>query len=95
MPNRTEMPGAGIGGLAYAGIPVTHRETNSAVTLLTGHDSDGEELIPDRAILLLERGHSDLDDLEVLGRHREQRPQERLPLEDEQKQRGADAGWKG
>jgi len=31
---------AGIGGLAYAGIPVTHRETNSAVTFLTGHDSD-------------------------------------------------------
>jgi uroporphyrin-III C-methyltransferase len=33
---------AGIGGLAYAGIPVTHRETNSAVTFLTGHDSEGE-----------------------------------------------------
>jgi uroporphyrin-III C-methyltransferase len=33
---------AGIGGLAYAGIPVTHRETNSAVTFLTGHDSDGK-----------------------------------------------------
>jgi uroporphyrin-III C-methyltransferase len=33
---------AGIGGLAYAGIPVTHRETNSAVAFLTGHDSDGE-----------------------------------------------------
>src|ERR1700746_1422753 len=33
---------AGIGGLAYAGIPVTHRATNSAVTFLTGHDSDGE-----------------------------------------------------
>jgi uroporphyrin-III C-methyltransferase len=32
---------AGIGGLAYAGIPVTHRATNSAVTFLTGHDSDG------------------------------------------------------
>src|SRR5215472_9273092 len=31
---------AGIGGLAYAGIPVTHRETNSAVTFLTGHDSN-------------------------------------------------------
>jgi uroporphyrin-III C-methyltransferase len=31
---------AGIGGLAYAGIPVTHRATNSAVTFLTGHDSD-------------------------------------------------------
>ena len=33
---------AGIGGLAYAGIPVTHRDTNSAVTLVTGHDSGGE-----------------------------------------------------
>jgi uroporphyrin-III C-methyltransferase len=33
---------AGIGGLAYAGIPVTHRETNSAVTFLTGHDSSGD-----------------------------------------------------
>lgn len=33
---------AGIGGLAYAGIPLTHRETNSAVTFLTGHDSEGE-----------------------------------------------------
>jgi uroporphyrin-III C-methyltransferase len=33
---------AGIGGLAYAGIPVTHRETNSAVTFLSGHARDGE-----------------------------------------------------
>jgi uroporphyrin-III C-methyltransferase len=32
---------AGIGGLAYAGIPVTHRAVNSAVTFLTGHDSEG------------------------------------------------------
>jgi uroporphyrin-III C-methyltransferase len=32
---------AGIGGLAYAGIPVTHRGINSAVTLITGHNSDG------------------------------------------------------
>ena len=32
---------AGIGGLAYAGIPLTHRDTNSAVTFFTGHDSDG------------------------------------------------------
>ena len=32
---------AGIGGLAYAGIPLTHRDTNSAVTFLTGHDGDG------------------------------------------------------
>lgn len=36
---------AGIGGLAYAGIPVTHRETNSAVTFLTGHNVTGE--VPD------------------------------------------------
>src|SRR6185312_11165142 len=33
---------AGIGGLAYAGIPVTHRDTNSAVTFITGHDSGGK-----------------------------------------------------
>jgi len=31
---------AGIGGLAYAGIPLTHRDTNSAVTFITGHTSD-------------------------------------------------------
>jgi uroporphyrin-III C-methyltransferase len=36
---------AGIGGLAYAGIPTTHRDTNSAVTFVTGHASDGE--VPD------------------------------------------------
>jgi uroporphyrin-III C-methyltransferase len=32
---------AGIGGLSYAGIPLTYREINSAVTFLTGHDSEG------------------------------------------------------
>jgi uroporphyrin-III C-methyltransferase len=32
---------AGIGGLAYAGIPVTHRDTNHAVTFITGHGMDG------------------------------------------------------
>src|SRR5918912_1306344 len=32
---------AGIGGLAYAGIPVTHRNIGSAVTFVTGHDSAG------------------------------------------------------
>ena len=36
---------AGIGGLAYAGIPVTYRDTNSAVTFVTGHNSDGA--VPD------------------------------------------------
>jgi uroporphyrin-III C-methyltransferase len=42
---------AGIGGLAYAGIPATHREVNSAVTFVTGTSglggSDGEASVPD------------------------------------------------
>ena len=33
---------AGIGGLAYAGIPVTHRDVNRAVTFVTGHGQSGE-----------------------------------------------------
>lgn len=33
---------AGIGGLAYAGIPATHRDTNHAVIFLTGHDETGD-----------------------------------------------------
>ena len=33
---------AGIGGLAYAGIPVTHGAVNSAVTFVTGHDAGGD-----------------------------------------------------
>jgi uroporphyrin-III C-methyltransferase len=36
---------AGIGGLAYAGIPITHRDVNSAVTFITGHDASG--VVPD------------------------------------------------
>lgn len=32
---------AGIGGLAYAGVPVTHRDTNHAVTFITGHGAGG------------------------------------------------------
>ena len=41
------LPGvtAGIGGLAYAGIPVTHRDTNHVVTFVTGHGADGK--LPD------------------------------------------------
>ncbi len=35
---------AGIGALAYAGIPLTHRDTNQAITFLTGHDAHG--LVP-------------------------------------------------
>ena len=34
-----------IGGLAYAGIPVTHRETNQVVTFVTGHGVTGD--VPD------------------------------------------------
>ena len=37
---------SGIGGLAYAGIPVTHRSVNAAVTFLTGHDVTGQ--VPER-----------------------------------------------
>lgn len=33
---------AGIGGLAYAGIPVTHRDINQSVTFITGHDQSGD-----------------------------------------------------
>jgi uroporphyrin-III C-methyltransferase len=32
---------AGIGGLAYAGIPATHRDTNSAIAFVTGQSSGG------------------------------------------------------
>ncbi len=36
---------AGIGGLAAAGIPATHRDTNSAVAFVTGYASGGD--VPD------------------------------------------------
>ncbi len=36
---------AGIGGLAYAGIPITHRESGEAVTFVTGHSITGA--VPD------------------------------------------------
>jgi uroporphyrin-III C-methyltransferase len=32
---------AGVGGLAAAGIPVTHRDINQSVTFLTAHDASG------------------------------------------------------
>lgn len=33
---------AGVGGLGYAGIPVTHRDVNHAVTFVTGHMAGGD-----------------------------------------------------
>ncbi len=33
---------AGIGGLAYAGIPATHRDANHAVAFVTGHMAGGD-----------------------------------------------------
>lgn len=38
------LPGvtAGIGGLAYAGVPTTARDINSAVTFITGHSATGD-----------------------------------------------------
>jgi uroporphyrin-III C-methyltransferase len=45
---------AGIGGLAYAGIPVTHRDTNHTVTFITGHGADGK--LPDLDWMSLAKG---------------------------------------
>lgn len=36
---------SGVGGLAYAGIPATSRDCNSAVAFVTGHDATGD--VPD------------------------------------------------
>jgi uroporphyrin-III C-methyltransferase len=36
---------AGVGGLAYAGIPATARDANSAIAFVTGHDATGR--VPD------------------------------------------------
>ncbi|MBX7146199.1 MAG: uroporphyrinogen-III C-methyltransferase [Alphaproteobacteria bacterium] len=33
---------AGVGGLSYAGIPLTCRDTNSSIILITGHDLTGQ-----------------------------------------------------
>ena len=33
---------SGVGGLAYAGLPATHRDTNHSIMFLTGHDASGQ-----------------------------------------------------
>ena len=45
---------AGLGGLAYAGIPLTCRGINEAVTFVTGHDVKGK--VPDLDWEALSRG---------------------------------------
>jgi uroporphyrin-III C-methyltransferase len=45
---------AGIGGLAYAGIPVTHRDVNQAVTFITGSGVNGR--VPDLDWAAIARG---------------------------------------
>jgi uroporphyrin-III C-methyltransferase len=42
---------SGLGGLAYAGIPVTHRDANQAVLFLTGHDESGDVSVLDWAAI--------------------------------------------
>ncbi|CAK0767141.1 Uroporphyrinogen-III C-methyltransferase [uncultured Gammaproteobacteria bacterium] len=50
------LPGvsSAVGGLAYAGIPLTCRDTNQAVTFITGHDAGG--MVPDLDWAALAKG---------------------------------------
>lgn len=45
---------AGIGGIAYAGIPATHRDTNQAITFVTGTSANGR--VPDLDWQAIARG---------------------------------------
>ena len=74
---------AGIGGLAYAGIPLTHRTVNSAVTFVTGHDASGatpaldwEALARGAPVLVIFMALSNLsalvERLLAAGRHRDE-----------------------
>ncbi|HVA16057.1 MAG TPA: uroporphyrinogen-III C-methyltransferase [Stellaceae bacterium] len=60
---------AAIGGLAYAGIPATHRDTNSAITFITGqasggalpHEVDWEAVARGTAVLVIYMALKNLD----------------------------------
>jgi uroporphyrin-III C-methyltransferase len=64
------LPGvtSGIGGLAYAGVPATTRDTNSAITFITGHSATGdmpesldwEALARGSPVLVIYMGHAHL-----------------------------------
>jgi len=59
---------AGIGGLAYAGIPATHRASNGAVTFVTGHSEVGSVDWPAIAaspVLVIYMGLAALPDIAV------------------------------
>jgi len=50
-----------IAAPAYAGIPVTHRDSNSSFTLVTGHEKEAEYQTPEAAGRAPGSGASDLD----------------------------------
>jgi uroporphyrinogen III methyltransferase / synthase len=50
-----------IGGSAYAGIPVTHRDFNSSFTLITGHEKEEDYKAADAKARGSAAGSSDLD----------------------------------
>ncbi|WP_188527129.1 uroporphyrinogen-III C-methyltransferase [Sinisalibacter lacisalsi] len=61
---------AGIGGLAYAGIPVTHRDVNASLTFVTGHDPSGHApqldwsaIARGSAVIVIYMGMRNLDDI--------------------------------
>jgi uroporphyrin-III C-methyltransferase len=41
---------AGVGGLAYAGIPATHRSINTVVSFITGHTINGDHNVDHRGV---------------------------------------------
>jgi uroporphyrin-III C-methyltransferase len=48
---------AALGGLAYAGIPLTHRDHAQSVTFVTGHTRSGEDAV-DWSAIAAKSGHT-------------------------------------